>query len=122
MEQATEDGQNRILRDEYGKFREGTASPNPSGKPKGVKDRANEVRLAFFEAFEKTGGISALVEWVKKSSLNRREFYKMLLPLLPKDFNIENEAIRDRAIIVHFGSPEMKTIIVNSEPKTITEQ
>ncbi len=63
-------------------------SGNPDGCPKGVKQKATKVKLAFFEAFEESGGIKALIEWARKNS-NKREFYKIIVQLLPKDLAVE---------------------------------
>lgn len=95
-------GKNRIPRDEAGHFAKGV-SGNPDGRGVGVKDKANQIKLAFFEAFERTGGIDELIKWIEHSKLNRREFYRLLMPLLPKDMNIEGDVGKDRVVVVQFG-------------------
>ena len=76
-------------RDYSGRFRKGT-SGNPLGRPRNIRSNATEAKLAFLEAFEKLGGVKGLVEWAKSRS-NRREFYKMLIQILPKNVDLEFE-------------------------------
>ena len=71
-------------RDSKGKFLKGE-SGNPDGVPKGLKQRSTEIREAFFDAFEKTGGMKKLIKYVNKSDLNRKEFYSFLIRLMPKE-------------------------------------
>lgn len=56
--------------------------PGP-GRPKGSQNRLTSLKEAFVEAFDKTGGVDALVEWAKKEG-NRGLFYRILASLLPK--------------------------------------
>ena len=103
--EATLTGESRVLRTEDGKFKAGTPSPNPQGRSAGVKDKANQIKMAFLQAFEETGGLEGLITWINKSSLNKREFYKLMLNILPKELQIEGDFVRDRTLIVQFGQP-----------------
>ena len=53
------------------------------GRPKGSLNRFTNLKNAFLEAFERTGGIDSLTEWGKQPR-NRRDFYRLLAKLLPK--------------------------------------
>ncbi len=75
-------------RDSKGKFLKGV-SGNPDGVPKGLKQRSTEIKEAFFDAFEKTGGVKKLIKYVNKNDLNRKEFYSFLIRLLPKEVELE---------------------------------
>jgi len=77
-------------RDEQGRFLPGT-SGNPGGIPVGTKHRATAIKEAFFDAFEKTGGIDKLIAWIEKTKSNRRAFYLMLLSILPKETELSGE-------------------------------
>ena len=54
------------------------------GRPKGTLNKFTNLKNAFLEAFERTGGIDSLTEWGKKPK-NRRDFYRLLAKLLPKE-------------------------------------
>jgi hypothetical protein len=82
-------------RDSLGRFKPGF-SGNENGKPSGVKDYTTNLMRAFLEAFDKTGGIAGLVEWIQRSPGNRGKFYSMLSKMLPsnvKDGEISPEPI-----------------------------
>lgn len=68
------------IRDKNGRFVKG----NP-GKPKGVKDKYTDLKKAFLEAFEDSGGVKELVAWIKKNPRNRGMFYQMITKLFPID-------------------------------------
>ena len=70
-----------------GKFRPGM-SGNPNGRPKGSKNKFTDLKNTFLEAFEKTGGVPALVKWVKQSSRNRGLFYQILAKMLPSNVTV----------------------------------
>ena len=61
------------------------------GRPKGALNKFTDLENAFLEAFEWTGGIDFLTEWGKQPK-NRRDFYRLLAKLLPKevDANVKN--------------------------------
>lgn len=70
----------RKKRDDNGQFVEG----NP-GRPKGSVNKFTTLKQAFLDAFELTGGVDGLVEWVKKSPANRQAFYNMVTRLFPQE-------------------------------------
>lgn len=84
-----------VRRDPGGRFQKG-CSGNPAGLKKGTKYLATQIRDAFLSAFYSTGGIEGLIDWIKRGSDNRKEFYKMVLPLLPKE-----ELAEDKTRIVN---------------------
>lgn len=56
--------------------------PGP-GRPKGIPNKATiAVKAALEEAFERMGGVDALIEWGKTS---KDEFYKIWAKLLPRE-------------------------------------
>ena len=64
-----------------------TAKPSqPStriGRPKGSKNKAGEsIRWGLVEAYRQLGGVDGLVKWGKKP-VNRGEFYKLLVKVIP---------------------------------------
>jgi hypothetical protein len=75
-------------RDSKGKFLKGK-SGNPEGVPKGLKQRSTQIKEAFFDAFEKTGGVKKLVKYIDKSDLNRKDFYALLVRMLPKEIEVD---------------------------------
>ena len=54
------------------------------GRPKGSLNKFTTLKNAFLEAFERTGGTDTLTEWGKQPK-NRRDFYRLLAKLLPKE-------------------------------------
>ena len=55
--------------------------PGGPGRPKGIPNKVTlSVREAIVAAFEKMGGVDALVKWAKK---NPTDFYKLWTRLLP---------------------------------------
>jgi hypothetical protein len=68
------------------------------GRPKGSRNRiTNEAKAAIQMAFDKLGGVDALVAWVKEDKANRTAFYTKIYPkLLPRpaaDVAIEPEQL-----------------------------
>jgi hypothetical protein len=95
-------GEKQILKDEKGRFLPGN-NANPAGRGVGVRDKANQIKAAIFEAFEQTGGMKGMIEWIERDRRNRKEFYKMVLQILPKELNLEGEGMGDTHIHI---SPE----------------
>jgi hypothetical protein len=91
-------------RDELGRFIPGK-SGNPQGPYAGVKHKASVIKEAFFDCFERIGGIAELVNWVNKSKMNRKEFYRMLLTILPKETLLEGK----------LSTGETKIVIVRAQ-------
>jgi len=56
------------------------------GRPKGSTNKiTNLAKWAIQRAFDKLGGVDALVEWVKADKANRTAFYTKIYPkLLPR--------------------------------------
>lgn len=70
-----------------GKFQPGK-SGNPAGRPKGSVNRFTKVKEEFLAAFDEIGGRKALVEWGKA---NPREFYNLLVRLMPRETHLDAE-------------------------------
>lgn len=67
------------------KRRVGDGTPGP-GRPKGSPNKTTaSVKEAICEAFERRGGVDALVTWAQN---NETEFYKLWGKLVPKDVEI----------------------------------
>lgn len=75
------------LRDSKGRFVPGV-SGNPTGPKPGFKKEAIEIKLAFIKAFHKLGGVNGLVKWAKGKG-SKKEFYRILATMLPKDIEID---------------------------------
>ena len=69
-----------------GTFKKGV-SGNPLGPAPGYKNKAMKIKLGFFEAFDKLGGVKGLVEWAQRNG-HRSDFYRILVQLLPKDIDL----------------------------------
>jgi hypothetical protein len=68
-----------------GKIGAGKAGP---GRPKGVPNKATaSIKKAFLEAFERRGGVKALVEWAEDEPT---EFYKLAAKLIPTEITGAN--------------------------------
>jgi hypothetical protein len=85
-----------------GRFPPGV-SGNPAGRKKGVKNKFTTLKDAFINAFQRIGGEDALVEYCTPASLEvknkkgevvrvidfsserKKEFFKMIVPMLPKE-------------------------------------
>ena len=97
-------------------------SGNPGGRPVGLKDKASEIRLSFYEAFNKTGGIVGLIKWVNKDNSNKKEFYKLLLQLLPKEFAKEGleTLIPETKIVVVYadGTKVQPRLVLENNDRT----
>ena len=81
-----------IKREANGHFKKGV-SANPKGRTPGLRTKATQVKMAFFDAFERTGGVEELVKWLKKTESNKKEFYKMVLSILPKEMKVEGDGV-----------------------------
>ena len=58
-------------------------SGNPKGRRPGAPNKSTaSVKAALSEAFEKRGGVKALLAWAKKEPT---EFYKLWAKMLPTD-------------------------------------
>lgn len=77
-------------RNPKGQFVEGNV---PANKVNTFHYRATKFKDSMLDAFKSLGGVAGLVKWAKKSDSNKREFYKMVVSLVPKDIKIEGEGI-----------------------------
>jgi hypothetical protein len=59
--------------------------PGEGGRPKGSKNKFTSLKDKFILAFEKTGDVKGLVDWIKKNPKNRAAFYQMITKLFPVD-------------------------------------
>ena len=74
------------VRDEKGQFIEGHPPLHT-----GVKHEASKAKLDIFKVYEKLGNAEGLLSWVKSSNTNKKEFYKAILQLLPKEIDVKND-------------------------------
>ena len=78
-----------IKRDSKGRIVKGSKPLNPIGRLEGSTSNAYKIKQAFYDAFELLGGLQEMVKWIKSSPHNKKEFYKMLLQVLPKEIKGE---------------------------------
>ena len=90
-------------------------SGNPAGRPKGSTSKAYQIKQAFYEAFERIGGVDELVKWIQHED-NKKDFFKLLLQVLPKELQHENldEVMPQTKIVVVYNDgnkiqPDQKT-------------
>ena len=58
----------------------GKGKPGP-GRPKGIPNKTTQAaKDAIAEAFDKMGGVPALIDWTEKSDDNRKVFYSQIWP------------------------------------------
>ena len=57
------------------------------GRPKGSKNKYTLIRDKILSVFEKIGGVKAMCVWAR-NPLNRKDFYKIAVDLLPKNIDI----------------------------------
>jgi hypothetical protein len=67
------------------------ASGNANGRPRGSKNKFTQLKEAFLNAFEQTGGVDGLVSWVKASPHNRGQFYVLITKLFPTEIEHSGE-------------------------------
>lgn len=65
----------------------GWRGPGKGGRPVGAVGKFSRLKAEILEAFhhERMGGIEGMVNWACKSDENRKNFYKFIVQLLPKD-------------------------------------
>jgi hypothetical protein len=74
------------LRAPDGRFLRGFPKPGNSGRSKGTGNRITQsVRDAFKEAFDRRGGVNALLAWAEKSIETETEFYRLCAKLIPAE-------------------------------------
>jgi hypothetical protein len=68
------------------RFKKGAPRPKNAGRKKGVPNKTTrEVREVFKQAFDKLGGVEALVKWARKTPVTRGEFYRLYARLIPTE-------------------------------------
>lgn len=72
----------------------------------GFKHKASKIKESFCEVYERLGGTDGLLAWIKSERHNKREFYKMILQVLPKDIDLAGEGFGDTKIIIVRPSTE----------------
>jgi hypothetical protein len=77
----------------------GKGTPGP-GRPKGLPNKTTRAaKEAFAEAFERMGGVDALVEWAEKDD-NKGEFFKLYARLIPVDVTSGGESLPVPVIVM----------------------
>ena len=60
-----------------------TVLPAPKVRPKTLRDEIEQ-------AFQRLGGVDALVNWAEESTVNRRIFYSVILPkIVPREMSAQ---------------------------------
>ena len=78
--------------------------PENSGRKKGVCNKATRnVKEVFEEAFEKLGGVNAMLKWAQRPE-NQSAFYNLYAKLLPKDLKLTS----DNTKIIYVCATKMK--------------
>ncbi|HAB53325.1 MAG TPA: hypothetical protein DCE80_14335 [Ignavibacteriales bacterium] len=67
-------------------FRKGEIA-NPNGRPKGARNKYSKLRDDILSVFQKIGGVQSMVTWAR-NPLNRKDFYRIAVDLLPKDIKL----------------------------------
>ena len=78
------------------------------GRVKGSKNKFTDIKKSFLEAFDRLGGVDALVSWGSKEK-NRALFYQLVVRLVPKELEIDADIGNDVAMNVIY-TPERKGI------------
>lgn len=66
----------------------GRGTPGP-GRPPGMPNKTTKaIKEAFIEAFDKIGGVPALVAWGEE---NQTEFYKLAARLIPTETHVTGQ-------------------------------
>ncbi len=61
----------------------GRGNPPGIGRPKGAQNKLTRtIKEAFREAFERRGGVDALIQWAKK---DESAFYSLVSKLIPTE-------------------------------------
>lgn len=96
-------------------------SGNPGGRPKGIVSKSDEIRKAFYEAFDKTGSLDGLITWITEEAHpnRRKEFYKMIIELLPKE--VIGAGLEQKIIIIRDKGESDKSRVV-AIPEEIPRQ
>ena len=106
-------GKDKPNRNDRGYLISGGASLNPTGRPKGTKNKFTSLKKAFLDAFEKLGGVSGLVYWAQFSSANMRVFYQMTARMLPREISLGDLDIKPNDLS-SFRDEELDAIIAKN--------
>ena len=102
-----------VGRDANGRFTLG--NPSQGGCPKGTKQRATKIRDTFFQVFfDEFGDLddkATLKRLRSFAQMHETDFLRILAGLLPKDLNIEGEAVTNRTTIIRLGEPKSSSSI-----------
>lgn len=78
----------RVTRDAKGRFLPGTEQPTGAGRKKGTPNRFTALKNAFLDAFDRLGGQTFLIKFVRERGKggdeNRRTFIRSLTKMLPQ--------------------------------------
>lgn len=74
-------------RSKNGRFEKG----HTALKKNGSVSKFTQLKAAFLEAFEQTGGVDGLVSWIKASPRNRGQFYTLITKLFPTEVEHSGE-------------------------------
>lgn len=99
---------------------------------KEVKKKVNElmsdmrsastlVKQSFLDAFEKSGGVEGLVDWISKNDYTKKEFYKMIISLLKTETLKPDSGSQKQAVIVNIsgvGKDKELKVELNGEPSS----
>jgi hypothetical protein len=69
------------------------------GRPKGARNKiTNLAKQAIQMAFDKLGGVDALVAWVKEDKANRYAFYTRVYPMLLPRPAVDVEPVEEKPL------------------------
>lgn len=83
-------------------------SGNLKGRRKGSQNKFTDLKQAFLNAFEQTGGIKGLVTWVQQSPRNRAVFYQMITKLFPTTVQHEGSESKPLRLMLVSDNPNDK--------------
>ena len=81
------------------KFEKGHPKLPGAGRPPGSPDRYTRLKHEFMKAFEQLGGTQRLIEWATQEE-NQRDFYRMIVQILPKSVEVRGDAEAPLTIVV----------------------
>ena len=58
------------------------------GRIKGSKNKFTSLKQAFYDVFNKLGGVDKMLTWVQEDSDNEKFFYQMLSKMLPREVSV----------------------------------
>ena len=109
---------NGCLRDQHGRLMKGTKQLSTKGSKQGIKHRVTQIREAFYEAFQRIGGIDELVKWIQANPRNKKDFYNLVIKILPREIDLKSEHEEVRLILVRPAGAEgeeQTTLTINKQ-------